>query len=117
MFVLLVWNRSFTGMWLVSRLYAPGEQAAVDFAQPPQSHIFPSGVYGRHGLKVTVLFLPRQPSFPALPCALACQLGRGMDTDAVGQASGKSWRSAQSDDSAGDVGRWKRQGARSKLSG
>lgn len=99
------------------RLYAPGEQADVDFAQPPQSHIFPSGVYGRHGLKVTVLFLPRQQSFPALPCALARQAPQGVGGGAWGQGGGASLRAAQPEESAGDAGRWKRQGARSKLSG
>lgn len=59
---------------LSPRLYAPGEEGeegGMKFSQSPQPHSFPLAAYGPHGLKVAVLALPRQLTFPALLCALA----------------------------------------------
>ncbi|KAK7469658.1 hypothetical protein BaRGS_00036328, partial [Batillaria attramentaria] len=57
------------------RLYAPGEEAGVNFVEPADSHAFPTGIYGPHGLRVHVLALPRQEHVPALLCALAGEQG------------------------------------------
>lgn len=62
-----------TYMCLFNRLYAPGEEARVDFRQKPDSHIFPIGTNGHHGLKVDVLSLPRQDHVPHLLCVLSSQ--------------------------------------------
>ncbi|KAK7096309.1 uncharacterized protein [Littorina saxatilis] len=59
---------------IACKLYAPGEEGeegGMKFSQSPQPHSFPLAAYGPHGLKVAVLALPRQLTFPALLCALA----------------------------------------------
>ncbi|XP_041030965.1 protein FAM214A isoform X10 [Carcharodon carcharias] len=60
---------------ILYRISATDEDMLLNFAQPPVEHVFPvPNISHNMALRVSVLSLPRQPSYPLLTCSIHSNL-------------------------------------------
>ncbi|KAK0055789.1 protein FAM214A [Biomphalaria pfeifferi] len=78
--------------YLVYRVYAPGEEANLQFSEPPDKHTFPVCSAKHTEVTVSVLSLKRQPSVPILLCALR------KSSESQSQAAGDKWQHDATDE-------------------